>query len=406
MTEKTDTEPSAGGIPVVVLSDPEVLRDPFTAYNRAREEGPLAQLMMPQLGGMWAFTRHEDCRAMLSDPRFALDGRSFIRPDAPPECEEAMRATLVDGPGHLRLRRLVAPAFTARRTAAFRPRIQRIVDGLLDELPFYQELGSIDLLQHFAQLLPVDVVCELVGIPEADRGQWREYAAAVASGVGDDWARAWPATLASAQEAVAYRRAKPGDDLISDLIRVRDEDGDRLTEEELVTLSWLLVIAGQTTINVVANGVDALLSHPDQLAALRADPALAPGAVEELMRWCGPTLMSMPRYPREDLELHGVPVRAGAPVIASVVAANRDPRVYPDPDRLDITRPNAGAGHLAFLHGPHFCLGAALGRVETEIALTSLLQRFPKLAHGVPPRELVRVADPGTWRLDALPVTV
>jgi cytochrome P450 len=166
-------------------------------------------------------------------------------------------------------------------------------------------------------------------------------------------------------------------------------------------LVWHLVLAGQTPANLIGNAVAALLSHPDQFAALREDPGLMPRAVEELMRWCGPQLPTIPRFAREDVELYGNVVRKGEPVTAAIAAANRDPRVFADPDRLEIGR--LPAGQLGFAHGPHFCLGAAPARVQTEIALTALLRRFPALARAGEPR---RALDPGTWRLESLLVTL
>jgi cytochrome P450 len=213
--------------------------------------------------------------------------------------------------------------------------------------------------------------------------------------------------MAGARDAVAAARAdhsvEPGG-VLGELVRVQAEDGDRLSDAEIVTLVWHLVLAGQTPTNLIANAVAALLSHPAQLAAVRSDPALMPGAVEELIRWCGPSLLAIPRHARQDVELYGATVPKGAKVTALVAAANRDPRVFADPDRLDVTR-TPGAGHLGFAHGPHFCLGASLARVQTQVALTALLRRFPGLAMAAPPDEL-RAPDPGTWRLAALPVTL
>ncbi|WP_424533026.1 cytochrome P450 family protein [Sphaerisporangium viridialbum] len=394
------------GVPEIDLTDPEVLRDPFTAYGDARERSPLARLLIPGLAPMWALTRHEDARAMLGDPRFELNADSFMRPDVPEDCLPYMRTmTEMAAPEHARLRRLVSPAFTARRAAEFRPRIEPIAGRLLDGLPGHAENGSVDLLRHLARPLPMEVICELVGIPEPDRPSWRAYGAIVAAGSGQGFAEAVPGIMEGAKAATARRRAEPGDDLLSDLIRAQAEDGDRLDDTEMVTLVWHLVLAGQTPTNLIANAVVALLSHPAQLAALRADPGLMPLAVEELVRWCGPTLLSIPRYAREDVELHGTQVRKGEAVTAAVAAANRDPRAFADPGRFDVGRTAGPAGHLGFAHGPHFCLGASLARVQTEVALTALLRRFPGLALAVPPDGL-RAPDPGTWRLTALPVTL
>jgi cytochrome P450 len=252
----------------------------------------------------------------------------------------------------------------------------------------------------------MEVICELVGIPQPDRPRWREYGTAIATGAGQRFAEAIPHIMEDAKAAVARRRAEPGDDLLSDLIRTQADDGDRLTDTEMVTLVWQLVLAGQTPVNLIANAVDVLVSHPGQLAALRDDTGLMPRAVEELMRWCGPQLLSIPRYAREDVEIGGVPARKGDRVTVAIAAANRDPRAFTGPDRLDIGRARGPVGHLGFAHGPHFCLGASLARVQTEVALTALLRHFPDLALADGPEEGRRALDPGTWRLTSLPVVV
>ena len=325
-------------IPEIDLTDLKVLTDPFTAYDQAREAGALAKLVIPGFGPFWALTRYTEARAMLGDPRFEVTAGSFMRPPGIPEhCLEYMRTMAEqDGPEHLRLRRLVAPAFTPKRAAQLRPRLTAITERLLDELPSHAEDGVVDLVPHFARPLPMDVICELVGIPDADRPRWREYGAAVAGGMGQDFAAAIPAIIDGAKEVVARNRAEPRDDLIGDLVRAQDDD--RLTDTELVTLVWHLVLAGQTPVNLIANAVEALLRHPDQLAALRAEPALWPGAVEELMRFCSPQLLTTPRFAREDVEIDGQLIRRGERVTAAMVAADRDPRVFPDADRLDVTR--------------------------------------------------------------------
>jgi len=384
-------------IPELDLTDPALLADPAAVYGAVREASPLARIPIPGIGTMWALTRYDDARAMLADPRFEINESSFLRPGVPEDCAAYMRTMSErNGPEHARLRRLVAPAFTPRRAAALRPRMESLVDRLLDELPTDE---PADLLAGFARPLPIDVICELVGIPDGDRPAWREYGAAVAANAGPRFAEAIPGIMAGAKAAVARRRAEPGDDLLTDLVRMQAEDGDRLSDTELVTMVWLLVIAGQTPGNLIANAVATLLSDPAHVAAFRTDPGRA---VEELTRWCGPTIMSIPRYAREDVTLCGAPVRAGEPVTAVVVSANRDPRTFADPDRLDLGRSAAPSGHLVFGHGPHFCLGASLARVETEVALTTLLRRFPAMSLA----EAVRAPDPGTWRLSSLRVSL
>ena len=388
-------------VPEIDPADPGVLLDPFTAYGAAREDSPVARMPVPGLGSLWIVTRHGDARAMLTDPRFAMDAKSYLRPPGIPEhCLRYMRTmSELDGPEHTRLRRLASPAFTARRADAFRPRFERIVDGLLDALPE----GEVDLHAHLSRPLPMEAICELVGIPDADRPRWRELGAAVAAGYGDGTAftKAVPEIVEGAREAVARCRAEPGDDLVSELLRSRAGDDDRFTDTELVTLVWHLVLAGQTPTNLVTNALYALLTHPDQLAALRADPDLLPGAVEELTRWVGPQLLTTPRHTTEEVVIGDVVIGAGEAVTAAIVSANRDPRAFDSPDELDVTRA-PGAGHLAYSHGPHFCLGAAFARVQTEVALGAVLRRFPDLALVEEPRP---IPDGGTWRLASLVVT-
>ncbi|MFC6082949.1 cytochrome P450 family protein [Sphaerisporangium aureirubrum] len=393
-------------IPEIDLTDIQVIRDPFTAYGDVRERSPLARLRIPGIGPVWTLTRYEGARAMLGDPRFEINSGSFLRPGVPEDCLPYMRTmSEMEGAEHARLRKLVAPAFSPRRAEQFRTRMEPIVARLLDDLPGHAEDGVVDLLRHFARPLPIDVICELVGIPDSDRPRWREYGAVIASGSGQGLAEALPGIIAGAKEALVPRRAEPVDDLLSDLVRAQADDGDRLSETEMVTMVWLLVLAGQTPFNLIANAVAALLSHPGQLAALRADPALMPRAVEELTRWGGPILLAVPRYAREDVELYGAEIRKGDPITAAVASANHDPRVFPDPARLDITRPAPSVSHLGFSHGPHFCLGASLARVQTQAALTALLHRHPDLALTTTVEE-IRALDPGTWRLTSLPVAL
>ncbi|GAA4215706.1 cytochrome P450 [Actinocatenispora rupis] len=389
-------------VPEIALTDPEVHRDPFTVYGRAREQSPVVRLLAPGFAPMWALTRHDAITAMLTDPRFALTAASYQRPDVPADCLPYLRTMQeMEGAEHRRLRRLLSGAFGARRAAEFRPRIVPLVDALLDDVAARAADGPVDLLDLFARPLPIDVISVLVGVPEADRPQWKEYGAAVAAGHGAAFAAAIPRIVADARAVVARRRAEPADDLVSYLLAADDGDGDRLAEAEIVTLVWHLVLAGQTPTNLIANAVRALFEHPDQLALLRADEGLLPGAVEELTRWCGPQLMSIPRYAQRDVTLAGVRIAEGEPVTALLAAANRDPRVVDDPERLDVTRPVGASAHLGYAHGPHHCLGAPLARVQTEVALGVLLRRFPDLA---PAGEAPRVPDPGTWRLAALPV--
>ena len=228
-------------IPRVELTDPDVARDPFTAYGRAREQAPMARLMAPVLGTMWAVTRYDDARAMLADPRFGLSPASFLRPQVPQDCRPYLRTMQeMEGAEHARLRRLVAAAFTPGQADRLRPRIEGLVRVLLDDLRGRAEGGQADLVDGLARPLPIEVICELTGIPADDRPAWREFGAAVAAGAGQRFAAALPAIIDAARQAVARRRADPGDDLISGLLHTQAEDGDRLTDTEIVTLVWHL----------------------------------------------------------------------------------------------------------------------------------------------------------------------
>ncbi len=368
-------------VPEIDVSDPGVLNDPFTAYGKARDQAPLARLLIPGMGTWWVMTRYDTVKAMLADPRFELSPASFMRPSGIPERYLPYMRTLseMDGPDHHRLRRLVAPAFTPRRAEEFRPRIVPIVDALLDEAPQ-------DLVRDFAQPLPMDVICEFVGIPREDRPQWREYGAAIAAGHGPGFAEAIPGIMDDTLAAVARRREEPADDLVSFLIQANEDE--RLTDTEIVSLVWHLVLAGQTPANLITNAVELMLTQ--QIKEVNVD---------ELMRFCSPQLLTAPRYATQDVELEGVLIRKGDAVTTAMVAANRDPRVFEHPDTFDVTR--QATGHVGFGHGPHFCLGAALARVETEVALTRLFDRFPSLRLG---EGVERTPDGGTWRLTALPV--
>ncbi len=382
-------------VPEIDLTDPELLQDPATVYGRARERAPIARLVAPGFGPMWALTRHAEARAMLADPRFGNSAASYQRLDVPEHCRPYLRTMQeMDGPEHQRLRRLSAPAFTARRADALRPVVEEIVDRLLDDVADRLLDGPVDLLEHFAGPLPMEVICALVGVPAAQRPAWLAHGRAVAGGNGPAFVAAIPAIIDGARTAAPH---------------VAAVFGDGLTEQERVTLVWHLVLAGQTPTNLIANAVATLLEEPSRAALLRAEPDLLPGAVEELTRWCGPQLLTIPRYVQRPTDLAGITVDGGEPVTVAIVAANRDPRVFPEPDRLDLRSTSAGA-HLGYAHGPHFCLGAPLARVQTTVALGALLRRFPDLAlssstalAGVAAR---RVPDPGTWRLAALPVTI
>jgi cytochrome P450 len=307
----------------------------------------------------------------------------------------------LDPPDHERLRKLVNKAFTARRVEQLRPRITAITAGLLDDMSTRRE---VDLLASFAFPLPITVICELLGVPVADRDQFRAWSATI---VADTIAPEVFQSHATAMTAyfrtlMAARRREPADDLLSALISARDEE-DRLSENELLSMAFLLLVAGhETTVNLIGSGMLALLLHPGELARLRADPSLLGGAVEELLRYVSPVNNATFRFTGEPLELGGVPIGPGEVVLVSLSGANRDPSRYAGPEGLDIGRD--GAGHLAFGHGIHYCLGAPLARVEAEIAFGGLLGRFGSMTLAVPPDALRWRPSSLIHGLESLPV--
>jgi cytochrome P450 len=391
------------------LDEDSYYQDPLGFFARLRESRPVAPVDMPAYGRAWVVTRHADVRTVLTDPRLAKDvhrwpggGRS-----RPSEATGVYAHMLhADPPDHTRQRRLVQKAFTPRR-AALRPQAEQIAARLLDELA--APPGDVtDLLDAYARPLPIAVLCELLGIPAADRGWVGATVAAY-----DERAqhhRVERELAAYFEELIAVRRAEPGDDLVSALVVARDDadanaDGlaDGLTADELIGTVFLLVMAGfDTTVNLIASGALALLTHPGETARLRQDPSLLPAAVEELLRFTSPVNHANDRFTTEDVPVGDVVIPAGEWVLPAISSANRDPAQFPDPDRLDLGRDTSG--QVAFGHGIHHCLGAPLARMEAEVALGALLDRFPRISLAVPASEL-------RWRpvslmngLESLPV--
>ncbi|MFB6643008.1 cytochrome P450 [Streptomyces chartreusis] len=354
---------------------------PHDVYRRLRDTAPVHRIAGADGNPAWIVTRYQDVREALTDPRLSVDKRhakegNYQGLTLPP----ALDANLLnmEAPDHTRIRRLVVRAFTARRVEQLRAPIRETADRLLDALGPH---GTTDLIASYAAPLPITVICDLLGVPDRHRRDFRVWTDTL---VAPDPSRpqeakaAVVAMLGFFGELLADKREEPADDLLSDLIAVRDE-GDRLSEDELMSLAFLILFAGyENTVQLIGNAVLALLRHPEQLDALRADPKRIAAAVEEFHRFEGPALLAIRRFPTEDMTIGGVPVPAGETVLLSLAAANRDPARFPDPDRLDLSRDTSG--HLALGHGVHHCLGAPLARAETEIALTALLERFPELA--------------------------
>jgi cytochrome P450 len=395
------------------LYGPEFRADPYAVFAQMREHDPV--FSQPGIDGetmIWFVTRHEDVAAMLLDddrfvwdPRLALSEEELAARNLPPGVELIEDNMLNrDGDDHRRLRRLVTKAFTPRVVEQLRPRIQAIADELLDAVEPRREM---DLSAEYAFPLPITVIAELLGVPNENQDRFREWSDAIITpALGPEASERFFTLMgefvAYLTEFFAQRRAEPRDDLVSALLAARDQE-DALTEAELFGTVVILIVAGhETTVGLIGNVVLSLLTHPEQLALVRADPSLIPAAVEEVLRYEGPVERTLNRWAAEDVELGGRTIRRGELVIGILGAADRDPERFPEPDRLDVTR--ADTRHLAFGRGSHFCLGAPLARLETEIAIETLLRRLPGLRLAAGPAELDWRATPGFRRLERLPV--
>jgi cytochrome P450 len=383
--------------PRVDLFDPAFKADPYPTYARLRSSAPVYRAALPDGRGVWLITRYEDVLAVLKDQRFVKDWRGALTPEQlaqVPPIPEVMKPLSqnmldTDPPDHERLRALVSKAFTPRLIERLRPRVQAISDGLLDAV---QDRGEMDLIDDYAFPLPITVIAELLGVPAEDRNNFREWSdAAVSGNASQEYME--EILIPHMQAFTDYlralfkdKRANPADDLVSALVRA-EEAGDRLSEDELLGMVFLLLVAGhETTVNLIGNGVLALLQHPDQLRKLKEDPSLIKPAIEELLRYDGPVETSTERFAREDVEIGGQVIPRGEMVLVVLAAADHDPERFSDPDDLDITRTDNR--HLAFGKGIHHCLGAPLARMEGQIAISTLLRRMPNLRLKGPPESL------------------
>jgi cytochrome P450 len=375
--------------------------------GQLREERPAARITLPDGNTAWLVTRHADVRLVLTDPRFSR--AAAAGPDVPLTGLARLAADSMlgmDPPEHTRLRKLIAGAFTVRRVEQLRPRIVKLVDDLLvavQPLP-----RPVDLMERFSLPLPIHVICELLGVPVQDRHVLHEWSDTV---MGD-----WQRDLGELDRAldhlsgyftdlIAAKRAQPSDDLMSALIAARDEQ-DSLSEQELLHTSLGLLIAGhETTVSQINMFLLTLLHHPEQWARLRADPALVPQAVEELLRFAQISASggTLPRVTTEEVELAGVRLPAGAVVMTATNAANRDPAVFPEPERLDLAR--SAIPHLTFGTGIHHCLGAHVARVQLQEALRGLLRHMPYLQVVLPDAELRFKRGMFIRSVETLPVT-
>lgn len=401
--------------PIDLLSvRPDFAEDPYTTYARLRHDSPVCRVVYYGLPG-WLVTRYDDAQRLLTDSRLSNDPRHAspeVRAAAPwAFADEALGLSRhmlhSDPPDHTRLRRLVAKVFTPGRVAALQPRVKQVTAELLDS---FLPRGRADLIDEFAVPLPIIVIMDLLGVPRQARHDFREWCRVSTSEPED------PALVSAAfgsirgylERLVGEKRSQAvtgpaGADLASALVAVRDA-GQRLDDSELVSMIFLLLIAGfETTVDLIGNGTLALLRNPGQLAALRDDPSLIDAAVEEFVRFDGPVEMGMWRYATDDIDIAGVAIPRGDVLIIGFDAADRDPQRFAEPGALDIRR--ADSRHLGFGHGIHYCLGAPLARLEGRVAFTALLANCRDLALGVPPSELVWRQGPNVRGVKHLPVT-
>jgi len=380
---------------------PETFDSPHDDYRRLRKECPVAY--SEAWGGFWALLKHSDVANAASDYETFITSKQNVVPKV---AFTGRRPPLhLDPPEHTRLRRLVAKAFTSRRVSDLRPRVQALVDDLLDQM--IAAGPPADLTAALAWPLPITVICEMLGVPVDDRDTFRTWTDQLVALSADD-----PQVILSARESLdsylaglmAQRRAQPTDDLFGALVAARDQ-GDKLSEEELVAFGVTLLVAGhETTANQIGNFVYLLLSQRERWDRLVAEPELVPSAVEELLRFTPleATVGFFARIATEDIELGGRTVRAGEAVIVQLASANRDATVFARPDEIDFTRTENP--HMAFGHGVHHCVGAPLARLELQVALGTLVRRLPGLRLAVPADEVVFRTNRVMRAVDELPV--
>lgn len=399
-------------IPVNIASS-QFKANQYAFYERLRTESPVVRVALPDKRIAWLITRYDDVFAALRDERLVKDRRNAMteeqlrkQPWVPGVFKTLERNMLtLDGGDHRRLRMLVQHAFTPRLLEGMRARIEQVSNQLLDKV---QSKQQFDVIRDYAQPLPATIIAEILGVPAADRHAFQRWSKALISASASPLFALWAlppimALLRYIRRLVRERRVHPaGDDLLTALVQA-EAAGDRLSEDELLAMAFLLLVAGyETTVNLIGNGMFALLQHPDQLARLRSEPKLITTAVEELLRYTNPVGTTLDRYACEELAIAGTAIPRGALLFLVLASANRDERQFANPDMLDVTRePNK---HVAFGWGAHYCIGAPLARLEGQVAITQLLQRCPNLR---------LAAAPGTlrWRpglemhgLETLPV--
>jgi cytochrome P450 len=397
----------------------EIAENPFPSIAQLRAMGAVVPLPFPLMGKdrqVWVVTRMEEAVQVLKDhAHFTVDPSAigvggFLTQKAtetadPPTFFTSKTMLTVDEPDHRRLRLLVSKAFTPRYIESLRPRVQAIADELLDQV---QDQGQMDFVADYAFLLPINVIADMLGIPHSERDQARRGSEALgrALGLGKQRDEGVTASIRAFGEytarLVAEKRLHPGDDLISQMISI-EEEGDRLSEAELLSTITLLIFAGhETTSNLLATGTLMLLDRPAQFEKLKADLSLVPSAVEELLRFNGPATTAGPRFATEDIEFAGQQIKQGDVLFPVLISANHDELQFTEPDELDIARKLSR--HLGFGQGIHTCLGAPLARLEGDIAFRTLLKRMPNLRLNVPRDSITWHVNLNSWSLAALPL--
>jgi cytochrome P450 len=405
---RSDVSPPA--LPASISSQTSVaniqidMADPYPVYARLRRMGPALRLNWPGLGPTWVVTRYRDALTVFKDSRFVRNPVNSGRPARYNPIRGFGRDLLeLDPPDHTRLRKLVSKAFTPQMVQRFDRRVTQLAGQILDHA---KSRGEIELISEYASVIPITVISELLGVPINDIGKFRNfiYALTIPQMVGrsDSVLKAAKSRFTNDLHAIfAARRAAPQDDLVSSLVNL-EHDCDRLSPDELIGMVYLLLVGGfVTTVNLIGNGILALLRHPEQLDMLRRNLALAETAVEELLRFDSPLKLSVICFASTEIELSGAQIPRGAPVRVLIASANRDDEQFPAPDTLDITRRRCQ--HISFGQGIHHCLGAPLARLEGRIALSMLIERLPNLRLG-DPLHLKWLPDPVLRGLQQLPL--
>jgi cytochrome P450 len=385
--------------------DTDYFQTPLRYFAQLRSSRPVTPVVFPDGSQSWLLTKYGDVRSALADPRLSTDVRK-LPPDrwgGDPGYGDLRHHMLnLDHPEHTRLRRLAAKAFTLPRIAALRPRIMEITRALAEAMAGQDET---DLLESFAFPLPVTVICELLGIPTADREVFGATSQVIlSSAVSPDEFRSARADMHGyVTELLSRKRSQPSEDLLSALITARDDEVASLDEAELIAMVFLLLITGhETVVNLIGNGMLALLENPAELMRLQDEPDLLPSAIDELVRYAGPLNHATRRFTLTEISVGGVRIPPWQWVLCATSAANRDEHAFPDPDRLNVSRDTTG--HLGFGHGIHHCLGMSLARLEGEVAISTLLTRFPAMSLAIPAEKLRWRQSSLIHGLEALPV--